>query len=216
MTAALHGLDGEALLRAAYSQFGEALALVSSFGAESNVLLHMMSRVAPALPVLFLDTGKLFAATTAYQRELAHTLGLTNIIRVTPKLADEDPDGTLHQRDTNACCAVRKVEPLARALQPYAAWVSGQKRFQSAERARVEAVEFVDGRTKLNPLANWSADDMRIYQLVNELPPHPLVALGYPSIGCEPCTSRVAAGEDARAGRWRGSVKTECGIHQHA
>lgn len=192
-------------------------ALVSSFGAESVVLLHMIAVIARTTPVLFIDTQMLFAETLAYQQEVAEKLGLTNIVTVRAdpaRLAFEDPDNTLHQFNTDACCALRKTEPLERALQGYDAWITGRKRFQGSTRAMVEFFEAEgDLRIKVNPLAHWGREDLQDYMINNRLPRHPLVARGYPSIGCAPCTSPVAPGEDPRAGRWRGSAKTECGIH---
>ena len=197
-------------------QVGE-IALVSSFGAESVVLLHMVSLVNKATPVLFIDTEMLFPETIAYQAEVAEKLGLSNIITVkaNPKtLTFEDPDNTLHLFDTDACCAIRKTEPLARALAPYGAWITGRKRFQGSSRATLDFFENEgDLRIKVNPLAHWGRDDIADYMVNNRLPRHPLVAKGYPSIGCAPCTSPVAVGEDPRAGRWRGQSKVECGIH---
>ena len=193
------------------------VALVSSFGAESVVLLHLVSVIAPETPVLFVDTRMLFPETLDYQRKLAEDLHLCDVrtIRATqPRVSFEDPDGTLHQFNTDACCAVRKVEPLERALTPFDGWITGRKRYQGAAR---EAVEFFEAegdlRIKVNPLAHWGREDLEDYIVNNRLPRHPLVAKGYPSIGCAPCTSPVKPGEDPRAGRWRGSDKTECGIH---
>jgi phosphoadenosine phosphosulfate reductase len=193
------------------------VALVSSFGAESVVLLHLVSVIAPETPVLFIDTRMLFQETLDYQRELAEKLNLCDVrtIRANPaRLNFEDPDNTLHQFNTDACCAVRKVEPLERALAPFDGWITGRKRFQGATRQAVEFFEAEgDTRIKVNPLAHWGRDDLEDYIVNNRLPRHPLVAQGYPSIGCTPCTSKVAAGEDPRSGRWRGQNKTECGIH---
>jgi phosphoadenosine phosphosulfate reductase len=191
-------------------------ALVSSFGAESVVLLHMISVVDRSLPVLFIDTQMLFAETLAYQREVAGNLGL-NIVTLGPDpaaLAMDDPDNTLHQFNTDACCAIRKTEPLERALRGYDAWITGRKRYQGSTRATVDFFE-AEGETriKINPLAHWGKEDLVDYMVNNRLPRHPLVAKGYPSIGCAPCTSPVKPGEDERAGRWRGTAKTECGIH---
>ena len=192
-------------------------ALVSSFGAESVVLLHMIAVIGRTTPVLFIETGMLFAETLAYQQEVAEKLGLTNIVTVRAdpaRLAFEDPDSTLHRFNTDACCALRKTEPLERALTGYDAWITGRKRFQGSTRATVEFFEAEgDRRIKVNPLAHWGREDLKDYITNNRLPRHPLVAKGYPSIGCAPCTSPVAPGEDPRAGRWRGSAKTECGIH---
>jgi phosphoadenosine phosphosulfate reductase len=193
------------------------VALVSSFGAESVVLLHLVSVLAPETPVLFVDTRMLFRETLDYQRELAEKLALCDIrtIRAHPqKVGFEDPDGTLHQFNTDACCAIRKVEPLERALSQFDGWITGRKRYQGATRQAVDFFE-AEGETriKVNPLAHWGREDLEEYMVENRLPRHPLVAKGYPSIGCAPCTSPVKPGEDPRAGRWRGSQKTECGIH---
>lgn len=193
------------------------VALVSSFGAESVVLLHLVAMIAPETPVLFIDTRMLFPETLDYQRAVAASLPLCDVrtIRASaPRLAFEDPDNTLHQFNTDACCHVRKVEPLERALAPFDGWITGRKRYQGGAR---EAVEFFeaegDTRIKVNPLAHWGREDIAEYMTENRLPKHPLVAKGYPSIGCAPCTSAVKPGEDERAGRWRGSEKVECGIH---
>lgn len=193
------------------------VALVSSFGAESVVLLHLVSVIAPETPVLFIDTRMLFQETLDYQRELAEKLALCDIrtIRANPARVNfEDPDGTLHQFNTDACCNVRKVEPLERALKGFDGWITGRKRFQGATRETVDFFEAEgDTRIKVNPLAHWGREDLEEYIVNNRLPRHPLVAKGYPSIGCAPCTSPVKPGEDPRAGRWRGQQKTECGIH---
>ncbi|MBK0326645.1 phosphoadenylyl-sulfate reductase [Rhodobacteraceae bacterium F11138] len=192
------------------------IALVSSFGAESVVLLHMVAVIERRTPVLFIDTRMLFTETLVYQVEVAERLNLQNlrIIRA-DDIARHDPDGTLHQRDTDACCALRKVEPLNRALADFDGWITGRKRFQSGTRAALDFFEPEAGtnRIKVNPLAHWSPDDLRTYMDENRLPRHPLVARGYPSIGCAPCTSPVGQGEDPRAGRWRDRNKDECGIH---
>ncbi|MBM1688495.1 phosphoadenylyl-sulfate reductase [Sulfitobacter geojensis] len=196
------------------------LALVSSFGAESVALLHLASRVKKDLPVLFIDTEMLFPETLAYQREVAVKLGLTRITVIkADDIATLDPDGQLHKTDTDACCALRKTVPLQKALDGFDGWITGRKRFQSGTRAQLphfetEATQNGAGtRIKVNPLAFWAAEDVQHYIEENNLPRHPLVAQGYPSIGCAPCTSPVAAGEDPRAGRWRDQSKDECGIH---
>jgi phosphoadenosine phosphosulfate reductase len=193
------------------------VALVSSFGAESVVLLHLVSVIAPETPVLFIDTRMLFQETLDYQRELAEKLALCDIrtIRANPARVNfEDPDGTLHQFSTDACCNVRKVEPLERALSKFDGWITGRKRFQNADRGTIDFFENEgDFRIKVNPLAHWGSEDLEEYMVENRLPRHPLVAKGFPSIGCAPCTSAVKPGEDPRSGRWRGTQKTECGIH---
>ncbi len=222
-TEALVSLDTQAFLARLLSQqtpFGE-LAAVSSFGAESAVLLHLVATLNLETRVVFLDTGFHFPETLAYRDELIKRLGLqgAQTIGIDP-LSEKryDDAGTLHQTDPDRCCAVRKVQVLRRALRPYGGWISGQKQFHSAERARLERIEWDDiyNTWKFNPLADWSADRIASYQAEHRLPAHPLVSEGYPSIGCEPCTSRVARGEGMRAGRWRGQEKLECGLHQNS
>jgi phosphoadenosine phosphosulfate reductase len=191
-------------------------ALVSSFGADSVVLLHLLSKVAPDTPVLFLETGMMFPETLTYQREVAETLGLSNVRLIRPDSGDlfaHDPEGDLNGRDPDLCCTIRKVRPLEVALQGFDAWITGRRRVQSGTRATIPLFEVEAGRIKANPLAGWSGADLAAYMDAHALPRHPLVARGYPSIGCAPCTSKVAPGEDPRAGRWRGREKTECGIH---
>jgi phosphoadenosine phosphosulfate reductase len=194
----------------------EQLALVSSFGTESAALLKVMADVDPAIPVIFLDTGWLFEETLAYRDTLIATLGLRDVRSIKPleqTLSQEDPDRELWFSDPDACCRIRKVEPLARALKPFSGWINGRKRFQGGARTEIPVVEDDGAKLKFNPFANVSREEIEaIYQLA-KLPPHPLVASGYLSVGCMPCSSRTAPGEDERAGRWRGKAKTECGIH---
>ncbi|MGY2903137.1 phosphoadenosine phosphosulfate reductase [Bradyrhizobium sp. URHC0002] len=194
----------------------ENLALVSSFGTESAALLKVMADVDPAIPVVFLDTGWLFEETLAYRDTLIATLGLTDVRSIKPleeALSREDPDRELWFSDPDACCRIRKVEPLARALKPFAAWINGRKRFQGGARAEIPVVEDDGTKLKFNPFANVSREEIEAIYKMARLPPHPLVASGYLSVGCMPCSSRTAPGEDARAGRWRGQAKRECGIH---
>ena len=197
-------------------QFVGSPAALSSFGAESAVLLALMADVNPAVPVLFLDTHKLFPETIEYRDTLIYRLGLT-AVRSLSALPDEihaeDPSGYLHLVDPDACCHLRKTVPLAQALEGFDAALTGRKRFQSGTRAKLEVFEADGPRIRVNPLANWTTDDIAAEMQRRNLPPHPLVAEGYPSIGCAPCTTPVAPGEDPRAGRWRGSGKVECGIH---
>ena len=199
-------------------QFAGKIAISSSFGAEAAVLLKLVSEVDSTTPVLFIDTGHLFEETVQYKSTLEERLGLSNIITVQPEkihLENADRDGTLHERDTDYCCHIRKVLPFEKALGPYDAWVSGRKRFQSSNRASLQGIELdVDGRFKINPLYNWDYDTVITKFKEMDLPRHPLVDKGYPSIGCGPCTRAVKAGEDIRAGRWSGQGKTECGIHK--
>ena len=195
----------------------ERLALVSSFGTESAALLKVMADVDPAIPVIFLDTGWLFEETLAYRDTLIATLGLTDVRSIKPldeTLSREDPDRELWFSDPDACCRIRKVEPLARALKPFAAWINGRKRFQGGLRAAIPVVVEADGeRLKFNPFANVSREAIEKIYAESKLPPHPLLASGFLSVGCMPCTTRTSEEEDARAGRWRGRSKTECGIH---
>jgi len=194
-------------------------AIVSSFGTESAVLLHLVARIAPDTPVLFLDTGKMFRETLDYVDELTERLGLQDVRRIRPgmhALRRDDPRGDLWTREPRGCCALRKVVPLQRALAGFDTWITGRKRYQAETRADLTLIEADGARVKVNPLANWRAEDVALYREVNELPAHPLAAQGYASVGCWPCTTPVAPGEDARAGRWRGQTKTECGIHTAA
>ena len=194
----------------------ERLAVVSSFGTESAALLKVTADVDPAIPVVFLDTGHMFAETLAYRDELIRILGLQDVRSIKPDpaaLAREDADNELWFSDPDACCRIRKVEPLARALAPFAAWINGRKRFQGNARADIPVVEDDGARLKFNPFANVSREELDAIFVRAKLPRHPLAASGFLSVGCMPCTSRTAEGEDARAGRWRGRAKTECGIH---
>jgi phosphoadenosine phosphosulfate reductase len=194
----------------------ERLAVVSSFGTESAALLKVMADVDPAIPVVFLDTGWLFEETLAYRDTLIATLGLRDVRSIKPleqTLSREDPERELWFSDPDACCRIRKVEPLARALAPFSAWINGRKRFQGGLRAEMPVVEDDGARLKFNPFANVSREDIQVIYARAKLPPHPLAASGYLSVGCMPCTSRTSPDEDARAGRWRGRAKTECGIH---
>ncbi|KYK45661.1 phosphoadenylyl-sulfate reductase [Bradyrhizobium diversitatis] len=194
----------------------DKLALVSSFGTESATLLKVMADVDPAIPVIFLDTGWLFEETLAYRDTLIAKLGLKDVRSIKPAdetLSREDPDRDLWFSDPDACCRIRKVEPLARALKPFSAWLNGRKRFQGSARADIPVVEDDGARLKFNPFANVSREEIEAIFTRAKLPRHPLVASGFLSVGCMPCTSRTGEGEDSRAGRWRGRAKTECGIH---
>lgn len=194
----------------------DRLALVSSFGTESATLLKVMADVDPAIPVIFLDTGWLFEETLTYRDTLIATLGLKDVRSIKPAdatLMREDPERDLWFSDPDACCRIRKVEPLARALKPFAGWINGRKRFQGNTRADIPVVEHDGARLKFNPFANVSREEIEAIFVGAKLPRHPLVASGFLSVGCMPCTSRTAEGEDERAGRWRGRPKTECGIH---
>lgn len=192
----------------------ERLALVSSFGTQSAALLKVVADVDPAIPVLFLDTGWQFEETLAYRDTLIATLGLRDVRSVRPSgdtVAREDPDRELWFADPDACCRIRKVEPLTRALAPFHGWINGRKRFQGGARSAIPTVEADGSKMKFNPFANVSREDIDLIYSSAKLPRHPLAR--FSSIGCMPCTSQAAPGEDERAGRWRGKAKTECGIH---
>ncbi len=210
-------MDGLAVLRQAVDLLPGELAIVSSFGADSAVLLHLVSLVDPALPVYFLETGKHFPETLAYVETLKTHLGLSNVVAVAPDRRDVarfDPAGLLWENDPDSCCHIRKTEPLDLAIAGFGGWVTGRKRYQTRERGVLPHFELTaDDRIKVNPLAYFSDDDVNAYKPRHGLPEHPLFAKGYRSIGCAPCTTVVADGEDPRAGRWRGLDKKECGIH---
>jgi phosphoadenosine phosphosulfate reductase len=194
----------------------ERFAVVSSFGTESAVLLAAAAEIDRAIPILFVDTGYHFAETLSYRDQLRDLLRLTDIRSLTPdgaEAAAEDPAGDLYQRDPDACCALRKVRPLGRALDGFDGWANGRKRYQSAGRGAIAVVEADGARIKVNPLANLSRADIVGRFRALGLPSHSLEKFGFASIGCMPCTSRVQPGEDPRAGRWRGRGKVECGIH---
>lgn len=211
-------MDAEGVLRQAVEELlpGD-IAMVSSFGADSAVLLHLVSRVDPTLPVYFLETGKHFPETLAYVEMLKRHLGLANVVALYPDAEDLkrfDPEGTLWETDPDSCCHIRKTEPLDKIVSGFGGWVTGRKRFQTAERGVLPHFELTsDDRIKVNPLAYFANQDIEDYKARHGLPEHPLFDKGYKSIGCAPCTSAVAEGEDPRAGRWRGLNKKECGIH---
>lgn len=214
------GMEAEEILEAAIGQeFAGTIALVSSFGTESAVLLALAAEVAPSVPVLFIDTDKLFGETKRYRDTLAAQLRLSNVITLHPdaaEVATHDREGMLFNRDHDACCHLRKVLPLERALSSYGAWINGRKRFQAATRAALPVVEADRAWIKLNPLVNWSRERIEAEFERRALPRHPLEADGFLSIGCMPCSERVAPGADPRSGRWAGKAKTECGIHRPA
>ena len=216
------GSDTQEMLRAVMADdlVGD-IATVSSFGAESAVLLHLLSQIDPNIPVLFLETGKHFPETLAYRDALVERLGLTNLVNLYPELDElgtKDANGLRWSFDPDGCCEIRKVRPLAKALLGYDATFTGRKAFQSSTRAQLPRFEIdtsdVQGRLKINPLIDWDAQRIAAWFEEHELPRHPLVERGYPSIGCSPCTGKVAPGEDPRSGRWKGWEKVECGIHQ--
>ena len=220
LNARFAGVDAAAMLRELFAEGSLGrVAVVSSFGTESAVLLHLVAEADRAVPVIFVDTLKMFDETLAYRDELTARLGLVNSSVVQPDAAvllARDENGLRWSWDPDGCCEIRKVEPLKRAKQGLDAWISGRKAFQSVTRQNLPRFEIEDGRLKINPLGDWTKDDLEAYFAAHDLPRHPLEAQGYLSVGCQPCTSTVAPGEDPRAGRWRGWDKTECGIHDPA
>ncbi|MFC3098642.1 phosphoadenylyl-sulfate reductase [Alteraurantiacibacter palmitatis] len=217
LNARFAGVDAGAMLAELFAS-GELgrVAVVSSFGTESAVLLHLVATADPSVPVIFVDTLKMFPETLAYRETLTSLLGLANssVVQPLPEIiAAKDENGLRWSWDPDGCCEIRKVEPLARAKQGLDAWISGRKAFQSVTRQNLPRFEIEDGRLKINPLGDWTKDDLEAYFTAHDLPRHPLEAQGYLSVGCAPCTSVVKPGEDPRAGRWRGWDKTECGIH---
>jgi phosphoadenosine phosphosulfate reductase len=217
LNARFAGVDAAAMLRELFAEgtLGR-VAVVSSFGTESAVLLHLVAKADPSIPVIFVDTLKMFRETLDYRDTLVRLLGITKSAVVTPDpavLAAKDENGLRWSWDPDGCCEIRKVEPMRRAKQGLDTWISGRKAFQSVTRQNLPRFEIDKGQLKLNPLGDWTKDDLEAYFAEHDLPRHPLEAKGYLSVGCEPCTSVVKPGEDPRAGRWRGWDKTECGIH---
>ena len=212
------GVDTTTMLRRLFES-GELgrVAVVSSFGTESAVLLHLVAQADPLIPVVFVDTLKMFPETLEYRATLLDRFGLLNASVVEPDpdvIKAKDENGLRWSWDPDGCCEIRKVEPLARAKQGLDTWISGRKAFQSSTRANLPRFEIEDGLLKINPLGDWVKEDLETYFAEYDLPRHPLEAQGYLSVGCAPCTSVVKPGEDPRAGRWRGWDKTECGIHK--
>ena len=208
--------ETRALLTRTIGEFRGRIALTSSFGIEAAVLLHLVAGIEPSLPVLFLDTGKLFGETLRHRDALVARLGLRDVRTIVPDaaaIAAADPGGTLWQSDPGRCCALRKVEPLAQALAGFEAWINGRRQAHGHARASLALRETVDGRVKLNPLARWSDADLEAYRTHHELPDHPLAGDGFLSVGCLPCSDRARPGEGRRDGRWRGQERRECGIH---
>ena len=218
VAARVAGLDGAALLEPLIrEEFAGSIALMSSFGTESAVLLARAAEVDPAIPVLFIDTGALFGETRRYRDQLIARLGLTDVRTIAPEaesLRAEDSDGMLFQRDPDACCHLRKVLPLERALGGFDAWISGRKRYHGAGRTELPVIEADRGWIKINPLVAWPRERLAAEFERRALPAHPLEAEGFLSIGCMPCSARTAPGSDIRSGRWAGRDKTECGIHR--
>ena len=217
LNARFAGVDTLAMLRALFADgtLGNT-AVVSSFGTESAALLHLVAQAAPATPVVFVDTLRMFPETLAYRDLLLARFKLSDSRTVKPDaavLAAKDGQQLRWSYDPDGCCAIRKVEPLARAKAGLDSWISGRKAFQSQTRQNIARFEVEDGRLKVNPLGDWVKADLEAYFAQHDLPRHPLEADGYASVGCQPCTSKVREGEDARAGRWRGWDKTECGNH---
>lgn len=206
------------LLRAMIGgEFAGSIAVTSSFGAESAVLLALVAEVDPATPVVFLDTDALFDETLAYRDTLIRRLGLMDVRIVRPHPKDvRDTDEVWHS-DPDRCCRLRKVLPLQRATAGFAALIDGRKAFHGGERASLPTISLgADDVFKISPLGRWSELQIEEAFAERSLPRHPLAERGYRSIGCWPCTRPTEPGESPRAGRWAGSAKTECGIHAFA
>lgn len=209
-------LSGKELIEAALDTDLQ-VAVVSSFGAESAVLLDMVAQIDPSVPVIFVDTGRLFSETLTYRDLLIGVLGLTNVQTVKAaklKVDAADPENTLYQYNHDACCKVRKVDPYNNVIANYDVLITGRKQTHGGLRSDLPTVEQSKLQIKLNPLANLSLDDIEAIFVARKLLRHPLVDEGYKSIGCDVCTSKVGEGEDVRSGRWAGEEKTECGIHE--
>jgi len=217
LNAELRTASAQEILRAAISrEWPGELTYVSSFGAESVVMLSLIAEVDPSLPIVFIDTGMHFPQTLDYKDEVIDRLGLTGVREITPSETERkvlDPKNMLWKTDADACCALRKVRPLEPALEGFGAWITGRKRFHGGARMSLPVFEYADGRYKVNPLASWTQADVDAYLAEKNLPAHPLVSQGYPSIGCWPCTKPAADPSDPRSGRWAGQQKTECGLH---
>jgi phosphoadenosine phosphosulfate reductase len=211
-------LPAQDLLRLAIQrEFPGKIAVVSSFGAEAAVILALVAEIERTTPVIFLETDKHFPETLAYRDLLSRRLGLTDVRSIKPdrhSVDSADPDGELWGRAPDDCCHLRKVVPLERALAGFESWITGRKRFHGGERIELQRVEAVNGRVKLNPLADWRQEQVAAAFRRYDLPPHPLTLRGYGSIGCAPCTHRSVDGESLRSGRWAWTDKTECGIHR--
>lgn len=216
LNAELRGKSPQEIIGVALREFGRRLTYVSSFGAESAAMLSFIAEVDAGMPIVFIDTGMHFHQTLQYRDSLSAHLGLTDVRTFHP-VKDEvkavDPKGVLNKTDPNACCEVRKVRPLEPALEGFDAWITGRKRFHGGGRANLPVVEYFEGRFKVNPLVNLTQEDLQALVATRRLPPHPLVAEGYPSIGCWPCTARPVDPNDIRSGRWVGFTKEECGLH---
>lgn len=213
----LRDASAQTILRASIlREWTSELTYVSSFGAESAVMLALIADVDPDLPIVFLETGMHFPQTLDYKEELIERLGLTNVRDIPPSEEErlaEDPKNTLWKTDPDACCALRKVRPLEPALEGFEAWITGRKRFHGGARMSLPVFEHAAGRFKVNPLAGWTQEDVQAYFKRRELPRHPLTAQGYPSVGCWPCTKPAEDPNDIRSGRWAGQDKSECGLH---
>lgn len=210
------GLSAQQSIRQAIEDYEGDLVIASSMGIDSAVLLHMIAQIDKNLPIIFLDTGKHFRETLHYRDQLVSKLGLTNLINITPdrkSVKEEDPQGLLNETDADSCCDLRKVRPLASKIFDYKVRITGRKRYQTPDRKDMPILQTDGEQVKLNPLAYWTAKDVTAYMRKYDLPAHPLLSLGFLSVGCQPCTTRVSDGEDPRAGRWRNLEKDECGIH---
>jgi phosphoadenosine phosphosulfate reductase len=204
------------IIQWAQREFGAGLVVASSMA--DTHLVHLASTAAPSVDVVFLDTGYHFPETIGTRDAVAEVYPV-RLLSIEPlqTVAEQDAEygPRLHERDPDKCCALRKVEPLERALAPYKAWINGMRREEAATRANIPVISFDEkrGMVKISPLAAWTTEDVDAYTADHSVLTNPLFLDGYTSIGCEPCTRKPLPGEDPRAGRWAGSAKTECGLH---
>jgi len=214
LNAELRDASASQIVQAALTRFPGRVAVLSSFGAEAAAGLHLVAEQDPSVPVLFLDTDRHFIPTLDYRDQLSKRLGLTDVRSLRPVEAEtHDPKGDLWRSNPDACCDLRKVRPLAAVRPAFSVLITGRKRIHGGTRLRLPPFELVEGQIRVNPLANWSSEEIEAYFDAYDLPRHPLTQGGYRSIGCWPCTQPSSEDEDARAGRWKGLDKTECGIH---
>lgn len=214
LNSALTGMSAQQMLsRLLHGGVAGRVAVISSFGAEAACLLSLVASKDPATPVVFLETRKHFSETLGYVDDLMDQLGLTTLVRARPSLRSlsaDDPDGELHHSDPDRCCYLRKTLPMVGVLSNFDCVLTGRKRFQTKDRERMDVVEVQETWLRVNPLHDWSHEQVTSYLRDHDILQHPLVAQGYPSIGCAPCTQPSS---DVRGGRWAGTDKTECGIH---
>ena len=218
VNARFEGAEPPIILEWTRRTFAPDVLLTCSFQHDGVVLAHMLTQIAPDVPVVFINTGFHFAETLAYRDDIVSRLAIRNFVELSPIMPRAEFAAThgldLHARNPDLCCHINKVEPLRRHLPGVRAWINGRRRDQGITRQQIRVVEaYQDGLYKVNPLASWNSRDTFYYMQRHDIPTHPLFEKGYASIGCEPCTRPILSGEDERSGRWAGQDKAECGIH---